>query len=262
MNQNHRWCIISGPRSGTNWLEDLIWTHFHKITRFSVKLGEIILPSSGYKHPITLGKSKIIIRTDNTRIGTPKEPQQFLQNQTDLILESNINQPAVMRVFCQTWIYSKDDYLDFFQKIQNCGFQFISLDRNLFDRAISWSMMEHTGFVHRYKSSESDIYTAFTDRVKPEISTEKIKIDVDKFVEYYKLCKIDTKERQDIEYMLPIRRVSYESLIQDCVDNNIPISVPDITIKKLYDEDYKDTIENYQELVEAASQLTEKETHE
>jgi hypothetical protein len=144
--------------------------------------------------------------------------------------------------------------------MQLCGFNFISLDRNIFDRAISWYIMETTGIQHRIGRKNIDIYTSWADS-QIEISTDQIRVDVEKFLEFYKLCDIDNKLRLDMNYMLPVKHVNYETLMQDCANNNIPIST-NIAIKKTYDLPYKDKIANWEELIEAIKPLLAKEIYE
>jgi hypothetical protein len=120
--------------------------------------------------------------------------------------------------------------------------------------------METTGIQHRIGRKNIDNYTSWNSN-QIEISTDQIKVDVEKFLEFYKLCGIDNKLRLDMSYMLPVKHVNYETLIQDCADNNIPTS-PNIAIKKTYDLSYKDKIANWEELVEAVKPLLAKEIYE
>lgn len=258
---NNRWCIIAGPRSGSRWLEDSIWAHFFNITKFAQRLGEVIHPLVGNKYPPILNKNNTLHLNEDC-----KDTQQadnlklFLKQQTDTILKGNINQPLTMRVFCQTWHYTIEEYLDFFQQIQKHGFNFISLERNVFDRAISWYIMETTGIQHRLVKENSNVYTSWNTK-QSNILSEKITVDVQKFLELYEVCEIDNKARLDLSYMLPVKNITYENLIQDCIDNNIPIAA-NVAINKLYDESYQDKIQNWDELVTAVQPFLEKEIYE
>jgi hypothetical protein len=257
---NHRWCIIAGPRSGSRWLEDSIWAHFYNITKFAIRLGEFIHPDLNGSGSMILGKSKILLHSSSSENNKSKDLQLLLNHQTDLIINSNLKQPMTMRVFCQDWNYSADEYLDFFQKIRNCGFNFISLDRNIFDRAISWYVMEHTGIHHRFMRDENDMYTS-NNGEQFNVTTEKITVDINEFLSRYNQCKTDTRARLDMEYMLSVKKVSYDNLVQNCIDNNIPIS-KNISIKKLYDVSYQDKIDNWDELLEAVKPLLVEEIYE
>lgn len=257
---SHRWCIITGQRSGSRWLEDSIWAHFYNISRFAIRLGEFIHPSYNDTRSSVLGKSKILLHADFSSNNKSKNLQSFLERQTNLILNSNAKQPITLRVFCQNWNYSPDDYLDFFQKIQNSGFNFISLDRNIFDRTISWYVMEHTGIHHRFTRNENDVYSS-SDGDQFTVSTEKINVNIDEFLFRYDQCKTDARTRLDMEYMLPVKKISYDNLVQDCINNGVPIS-KNTSIKKLYDMSYKDKIENWDELMEAVKPLLVEEIYE
>ena len=54
-----RWCIISGARSGSTWLEEMIYNNFPN-RNYSMKLGEPLehsddyFKSSGHNHSIAL----------------------------------------------------------------------------------------------------------------------------------------------------------------------------------------------------------------
>lgn len=258
---NNRWCIIAGPRSGSRWLEDSIWAHYFEITRFAQRLGEVIHPIAGNKCPPLLGKANMLYQNEDClHYGAAENLHSFLKQQTDIIIKSNPIQPLTMRVFCQSWHYSAEEYVDFFEKMQQCGFYFISLDRNIFDRAVSWYMMESTGIQHRMSREKIDVYTSWSGN-KTNAPTDSITVDVEKFLEFYKLCDIDNKLRLDMNYVLPVKHVNYETLIQDCADNNIPTST-NIAIKKTYDLPYKDKIANWEELMEAVKPLLTKEIYE
>ena len=242
---NNRWCIISGPRSGSRWLEDSIWAYFFKITKSAQRLAEIIHPIMGNKYPPLLSPTNTLYLNEQYKDnGQHNDLTLFLKQQTDTILKSDIKQPLTMRVFCQTWHYSKEQYLDFFLKIQNHGFNFISLDRAIADRAISWYFMETTGIIHN-------------DNPNNVIEEEKIIVDVNKFLELYELCKIDYQARISVTSLLLVKKITYENLLQDCANLQIPIETS-IAIKKTYNLSYKDKIQNWDELVNAALASIEK----
>jgi hypothetical protein len=258
---NNRWCIIAGPRSGSRWLEDSIWTYFFNITSFAQRLGEVIHPLAGNKYPPFLNKNNNLYLTEEYKNNHQADNLKlFLKQQTETILKGNIAQPLTMRVFCQTWHYTIEEYLDFFQQIEKHGFNFISLERNVFDRAISWYIMEITGIQHKLVKENSNVYTCWNGK-EINILSEKITVDVLRFLELYKLCEIDNKARLDINYILPVKKITYENLIQDCMDNNIPIAT-NIAIKKLYNESYQDKIHNWDDLVSAVQPFLEKEIYD
>ena len=240
---NNRWCIISGPRSGSRWLEDSIWAYFYNDTKFAQRLHEVIHPIVGNKYPPLLNESNILYLTNQYKDnGQHNDLSLFLKQQTDTILKGNINQPLTMRVFCQTWYYSTEEYLDFFLKMKNHGFNFISLDRDISDRAISWYFMETTGITHNYKQ---------IDTIKEE---EKIIVDTTRFLELYDLCKIDHQTRISVTSLLPVKKITYENLLQDCADAQIPLAT-NVAIKKTFKTPYQDKIKNWDELVNAVVEL-------
>ena len=258
---NNRWCIIGGPRSGSRWLEDSIWAYFFNNNRFAQRLSEVIHPLVGNLCQVIVGNSGCLSLKDNKDAVEAPDFGKFLKQQTDLILQGDINQPLTMRVFCQTWHYTNEEYLDFFKKMQTHGFNFISLERNLFDRALSWYIMDMTSVQHKLVNKDTVVYTTLSGDRQPHLGLDNITVDVEKFLEFYTLCGIDDQTRKDIEYFLPVKSVTYENLIQDCNRQNIPIA-NNVAITKLYESGYKDKIKNYQDLVEAVSQLTEKEIYE
>jgi hypothetical protein len=237
---NNRWCIIAGPRSGSRWLEDSIWAYFFEITKSAQRLAEIIHPIMGNKYPPLLSPTNTLYLNEQYKDnGQHNDLTLFLKQQTDTILKGNSTQPLTMRVFCQPWHYSKEEYLDFFLKMKNHGFNFISLERNIADRAVSWYFMETTGIIHN-----ADPINVIVEE------EEKIIVDITRFLELYELCKIDHQARLSITSLLPVKKITYENLLQDCADLQIPIGA-NIAIKKTYNIPYKDKIQNWEELVNA-----------
>jgi hypothetical protein len=102
--------------------------------------------------------------------------------------------------------------------------------------------METTGITHNYKQ---------IDTIKEE---EKIIVDITRFFELYELCKIDHQTRISVTSLLPVKKITYENLLQDCADAQIPFAT-NTAIKKTFKIPYQDKIKNWDELVNAVVEL-------
>lgn len=234
---NNRWCIISGPRTGSTWLEHLIWTYFKKENDKSVHLGEILFPPISKQWFYKLDENNYIIQKTGGYLGN-----NLYNDVVDLLKSSNVSQPIVLRVFTQAELYSKEQYIDFFHDLEKLGFKFISLNRNVFDRAVSLYFMEQSKIVHRWDDTNGYFYTNLDGQIVKNISEQSAHIiDENKFHDAYNRCNDFINLQQEIVNHINHIKVNYETMIEDCLIEQIPHIQP--TIKKTYNESYSDKIE-------------------
>lgn len=246
---HNRWCIIAGARSGSTWFENLI--HESSNSTDKMILGEYISPYPYTQH-FTLDEHNNIISM------FVEEPINFLQENTDriqMILNSNIEQSLTIRTFVRPNehpIFKRtSDYIDFFQKLAERNFKFVSLYRNIFDRSISGYFMAQTGNIHRWYTDVDNGYYITNEGVKDWSRVcipDPIIVDIPSWESILWSSYQDEIQRKKVTAILNCPTVHYETLLEDCDVANIDVSPSSII--KTYDISYKDYILNYDELVD------------
>ena len=234
----NRWCIIATPRSGSNYLEDMIYQRILNCGDFGMKLGEIlhriIWAYSDTKHKQ--------FRYDSLYNST--ERTNF-RNDIFSKLESDASAGATVRVFVQEHHALGIDYKEFIEKLKSLNFKFIHLTRNCIDSTISLVMAQQTGLWHRHiYNGKIELIDGNKEYAKnpslvniPLLEFGKSYLEI-KFHDYY-----NRNILKDIDYVT----VRYENILEDCKTNNIPVT-EQVTFKKLHNVNYKDLIVNYEEL--------------
>ena len=253
---NNRWCIIAGARSGSTWLEEMIYNSF-PIGNYKMKLGEP-LEYSTESNTSSSHNTGVILNDNNClAIAISNDSNVTKQQYYDSIFEkfssADRRQPVVMKIFCQDWKYTEDQYIKFLTMLRDCGYKFINLERSINDRATSWWFMEHYKTVHKWKTKDNTVFYSSTDKFKKNVDHESlVKIDVKTWIDYLNLSLSEDKLNHKICQMFDVITVNYNSLIEDCQKYNIPIN-SNTSVQKLYDIDYKNKISNYMELIEISN---------
>ena len=240
-----RWCIIATPRSGSNYLEEMLYLNIKDSGKFVMKLGEIL-------HRVIWAYSD-------------SEEEEFradsLYNSTERInfrnkifskLESDTNARATIRLFVQEHHALQIDYKEFIKKLQSLNFKFIHLTRNSVDCAISLAMAENTGVWHRYTDQRNR--EAIDGNKEYAKNPSPINIPLLEFGKSYLEIKFHDYYNKNILKDIDHITIRYENILEDCKANNIPITEK-TTIKKLHNIDYKNLIVNYKELQTFYGQL-------
>ena len=236
---HNRWCIISSPRSGSNYLEEMIFLRMLPTSSTNtIKLGEIL-------HRI------IFSYTDSALNGYRKDSEYNSIERIDFRntlfskLENDHNMGAVLRLFMQSHHLPDIDYQAFVNKLKLLNFKFIHLTRELFDSAISLSMANCSSLWHRYSSTTLGEYIEgnkeYARNPKP------INIPIYEFSQSYVELLVTGYLNKNILKNLEYTTVRYETILADCEYNNIPIEER-TNIKKLHTSNYSTLIENYSEL--------------
>jgi hypothetical protein len=258
---NYRWCIIGGTRSGSTWLEEILWSSAKKLPN-NIKLGEFILPriAGEFKLNYRLDDNKHLVETDVEE--TFKDVDDFFEQRTTMLFNCDTKQPISLRVFCQNWEYPDFSYIDFFKTLEKRNFTFLSLYRNLFDRTTSWYFMERTGRIHRWydwwkTQGALEVYSTVEGNLKPyALPLEKTYVDISDWSRIFLMAYNEEVARLEMTKDLGCIEINYDRLILDCIKNKLPI-YPKSSIKKTYNELYEDVIENYDEVKEAYFELVD-----
>jgi LPS sulfotransferase NodH len=245
---NNRWCIICVPRSGSNYLEEMLYQSImSQQSSLVMRLGEILhriiwnytdSEDAGFK-----------LTADYNSIVRKKFREDLMEN-----LESDPTTGAVIRLFSQSHHLLDMDYNGFLNKLQSLNFKFIHLTRNPVDSAISLCMAQATNLWHRsiQENTKVEVIDGNAEYAK---NPTKINIPLTviganfidiKLTDYYNKENLKT-----FEYI----KIRYESMLEDCNANKVPI-VEKTGIKKLHDQSYSELIENYDEIQQFCEELT------
>ena len=253
-----RWCIIAGARSGSTWLEEMIYNSF--IKDFGIKLGEPLAHSADYFKSSGHDHTVILHDTGFLRLGRLQNKifankTEYLDYLIDTFKQGSPVQNIVLKVFPQDWKYSEEDYIRFLTVLQDLGFKFINLHRKITDRAISWQIMEQSKIVHRWNDGNKLFFSTHSgiDNNVKDLSTNSITLDPRIFIDYMNLTYAEDKLISKVSAQFNGITVNYETLVQDCINNSIPIETT-TKVQKLYLTAYKDSIVNYNEIVDITNQ--------
>ena len=252
---NSRWCIIAGARSGSTWLEELIYNSYPG----GAKLGEPLEffenrdSSIDHKYHVTIF-NRGLLGLDKFNIKSSVDKHGYLIYLIDTFKSADIDQDVVLKIFPQDWKYSEEDYTNFLLVLKSLNFKFINLNRNLIDRAISWHFMTDKKIVHRWKENNKEYFSTETGIADiNEVSNTAIDLSVKDFLNYIDLTKNEDRLKlrllKNIEYV----NVNYETLIEDCKKHDIPIGDTTI-VQKTHSKPYKELISNYDELLSQLNQ--------
>lgn len=262
---SNRWCIVAGARSGSTWLEEMIYKSF-PVRDYNIKLGEPLehvnsyANSSGHNHAPALNPDGFIElrRLENI---TFKDQTGYVDYLIDTFNNGNSLQDIVLKVFPQDWKLPKEEYTKFLCALNHLDFKFINLDRASVDRAISWQIMQERKVVHRWTQEDSKFFSTLvgnTHITEPEPNS--IVLDVNTFYNYMNLTLSEDTVKDEILKNFKHVDVHYNTLIDDCNRNNIPID-QETTVQKLYVNEYKKLISNYGEIVDETNKLEFIETY-
>lgn len=262
----NRWCIIANPRSGSTFLEYSIWQVIKPINMSGQyqPLNEII-------HPDVDRFSSYILTNDGYIVVKPKDlptdeiprsrRSMFVQKRLSMIRLVRPKLPMILRIFCQPQFLNKEDYLHFLNGLREEGFRFICLRRNTFDRVISMYFMQETGLVARIKNSsgidinEITVSPRGNSPFDPKASSGPIAIDQHVFSCMYETALAEDTMQEQICQTLECMTVHYESMIEDCKMQEIPMVPSDFI--KTYDRSYREMVSNYDLLVQSAKNIND-----
>ena len=234
---NNRWCIIATPRSGSNYLEEMLYLSICKQGNLTMKLGEIL-------HRVIWSYSDS--EGSAFKLDSLYDSMVRTNFRNDLLtkLESDTNIGAVVRVFVQAHHLPDIDYKNFIDNLKSLNFNFIHLTRNTSDSAISLSMAQNTGLWHRHIDGKHEVIDGNQNYANnPTIMNIPIPVVGSNYMDIKLHDYYNSKILKDLEHII----IRYENILEDCKSNNLLIE-ENTKIKKLYQTDYADLIENYEEI--------------
>ena len=109
---SNRWCIVAGARSGSTWLEEMIYRSFPN-KNYSMKLGEPLehvtnyLDSAGHNHAPALNSDGFLElrRLENVVF---KDNIEYVDYLVDVFNKSDSRQSIVLKIFPQDWKLPKE----------------------------------------------------------------------------------------------------------------------------------------------------------
>jgi len=267
MTQGQRWCIIGGQRSGSTWLEDVIYNSLRKDFTYYSVVDNVDKISKGLRlyefmnsevvskdilnyqldvdHNIVLDSSSFPVRSK----------EEFINSRLNLIYNVNDIQSLIMRVLPQS--KNQDfNYVDFFKNLKDQKFNLIFLRRNPLERSLSWYLMDKTKVMHKFLSDDPNApveyysITSGESRSLNSISTtDPTIIDISVWRTYLEMCIDDDVFIESITSNLDCKIVNYENLEKECRENNIPIRLDNSSVIKLHDKKYEEFLTNYDEVL-------------
>ena len=246
-----RYCIVAGPRSGSTWLEGMVLRHVLSKKLNPQRLGEFL-------HPGVAKHEQFILQPGSNRIIRGKKQwlsnQETFEGRMSMLLEADPTQSLTMRLFPQDYLFDFIDFIDAAKKIESCNFKFISLHRNIFERALSWIVMDYTGIVHLFKNKETDseYHTTFYG-VQEKSIIEPIQVCTKKFTRLLLMAVQDDIGRRLISEVVEVVEVSYNNLKNDL--QQIGISIYSTDILPVHELPYNKLITNYNQLLDIYQKL-------
>jgi hypothetical protein len=249
---NNRWGIISGPRTGSTWLEHSIGDALLEHDSSTVQLGEFIHPHIGFNNTINIlpGNKLECIKEQRNSFNSK---QELIQYGRRIINTGNITQSVTCRIFTQIDHYSYYQYRDLFTVMHNRGFKLINLNRNLFDRTLSLYFALETGIWHRV-NVENQISLVRHSEMPQDKNIKPIEIDINKFISNYLYLKIDTEIRRHLFKDLPGISINYENMQEEIKQHDIPFVFNKVFIRT-HEENYEKFILNYDEVLKSVQNL-------
>lgn len=238
---HNRWCIVSGPRTGSTWLERMIYQYWKSIDDNAIRCDELCDIDIGTKFPVELNNLGYLVKTENPI--DCKSVRNLMERNLEYFKKANKNQPIVLKLFVQLLKANKDDYIFFLTELEKLGFKFINLNRILFDKSLSYYFMMTTKIVHRYTENNITFYSTTNSTNTNEVSTDKLEIDFYYFEGWYRMMEKDVQAQNEICEMFRSKTIpiNYETLLEDCLIEQVPHKF--VNVIKTYEENYKEKIE-------------------
>lgn len=240
-----RYCIIAGPRSGSTWLESIVFKNLENKNMNPARLGEFLQPE--------VAKNEQFVFSENNRIIPGKHEyewtsdQDVFNNRMSMMLASNRDQSLTMRLFPQNYFFEYIDYLETAKLLKTCNFKFISLHRDTFSRALSWAVMDQTKIVHLFKVQDIQYHTTFQGpKVKTNI--EPFWVCPRNFTRILLMAVRDDISRRMISNTVESVEINYSTISNDI--EQLGFDIIDTTIFPVYELPYSTLITNYDQLLD------------
>jgi hypothetical protein len=129
----HRTCILCLPRSGSQLCERLV-SEIHN----AFSLNEYF--ENWNQSEYVLDTSNTIFLRQFNMIPSSFNITLNFEEKLDLLKQVNINQPMILRIFLMDH-YNKDDLMKIISELNNIGFEFITLTRDIKEQLLSYMIV-------------------------------------------------------------------------------------------------------------------------
>ena len=238
-----RYCIIAGPRSGSTWLEYIVFKNLENKNMNPGRLGEFFQPD--------VAKTEQFVLSGNNRIVPGKEEwtssQEIFKNRMTMIFTGNRNQSLTMRLFPQNYFFEYIDYLEVAKSLNTCNFKFISLYRDVFSRALSWAVMDQTTIVHLFKLHDIQYHTTFQGNRK-KTNVQPFHVCPKNFTRILLMAVRDDISRRIISDIVNAVEINYDTIPNDI--EKLGFDIIDTNIVPVHELPYSTLITNYDQLLD------------
>jgi hypothetical protein len=238
-----RYCIISSPRSGSTWIEFVVFENLKYKNMKPGRLGEFLHPGVAKREQFVLSENNQIIPGKKERVSD----QELVNDRMSMILNGDRNQSLTMRLFPQSYSFEFIDYIEFVKKLESCNFKFISLYRDIFSRAISWAVMDQTSIVHLIKENGRHYHTT-VQGLKEKTKIDPITICPEKFTELLLRVHRDDIDRKIISSAVDAIELNYDTISHDI--KQLGFVMYDTHMFPVHELPYTKLITNYDQLLD------------
>jgi hypothetical protein len=238
-----RYCIIAGPRSGSTWLEFIVFGNLKNKKMKPVRLGEFF-------HPYVAKNEQFILSENNQIVPGKTEwtsDQELFNDRMSMILSGDHTQSLTMRLFPQNYSFEFIDYIEVAKTLESCNFKFISLYRDIFARAVSWAVMDQTSIVHLIKENGAYYHTT-SQGLKEKTEINPITICPEKFTDFLAMAQQDDIDRKIISSAVNAIELNYDTISKDIIQ--LGFVIYGTHILPVHELPYSKLITNYDQLLE------------
>lgn len=227
----HRTCIICSPRSGSQLCEKLI-SEIH----CAVVLGEYF--ENWNRSRFELDSNNNLTQTAFIRISSKLDIADNLNDRLDLLTRVNPTNPLVLRIFLMD-DYDKDNFAQILKCLQDLGFEFIVLSRNIKDQVLSFMI------ALSYKVFKNKNVFGINIEINESVFVD-LQLLGPIFDNLIKTCVNWQNNLSSVIKDLPYQSVEYETIVQDL--ENIYKTTFSYQGKKSITVPYMDLINNKDEV--------------
>ena len=255
----NRYCVLALARTGSTWLLEGLSESIESsaVDNTFVNLGEFFTPTIVHKNYIKyFVDDENIIRKVKTSEPVSENTENlinFINNRLNILTTANKQQPMVVKYMYANHVNNKINDLENLISIKNHNFTIVNINRNPFASAISYLVGQRTNVWIRSTNWDCQHIDAIA---KTTITAPKLQFTV----LYSTFLRLNQK-KQKIADILNCKSVNYETLVEDCIANDIPFNGNN-NCKKLYNVDYTTLIANYDELLKLKSEVDTKHINE
>lgn len=242
-----RYCILATPRTGSTWLNTGIGYTCARFKNF-INLSEFFSPFIDTYSRYELDANQMIRVTKDTVESGISSVEEFLSARLALLLSGDPSQSLILKYMYWPHQGIVTSALDNLIKIKEHNITIVNIHRDPFDSSISMLTAAQTGFYHRWRTQTNEAYST-NHGVQASIDVPSLRLSESDFEILYMQMLMSVKEKLRIADCLKCPTINYSSLRMDCITHRLPFQILTHS-KKLYDVDYSEIIQNYDQLLE------------